>query len=87
MSGGIEVGPRSPIEVARCKAFSDQMCDLAAALNLSQPCFADVICASLASLADLNGADPAARLQALDAYHAVARKHLINLMTHGQVPQ
>lgn len=87
MSKSIEIGARTIVEVAQCRVFSDRMVDVARALDLPQPCFADVLCASLASLAEMNGADAASRLQALDAYHEAARAHLLNLMTHGQVRQ
>ena len=83
----IDVGPRDVIELAQCRVFSARMCELVRAMDLPSACFADVLCASLASIAEIHGSDPASRMQALDAYHAVARKQLQNLMTQGAAKQ
>jgi hypothetical protein len=87
MSKDVAIGARSIVEVAQCRVFSERMVDIARKIDLPQHCLADVICASLASLADLNGADPAERLHALDSYYAAAKTHLLNIMTQGAQKQ
>jgi hypothetical protein len=87
MSKDITIGARSMEEVAQCRVFSDRMVDIMRKINLPEHCFADVLCASLAILAELKGADPAERVQALDSYCAAAKTHLLNLMTQGAQKQ
>ena len=83
----LQIGPRNVAEVDKCRAFSDGVLDLAKRLNVPVHCFADVLCVSQAALADMDGLDPIAKLQRLEALQAATKAHLINLMTGGGRPQ